>query len=316
MLLQERTFGVPLPSPSTDSSQEIDMSIITKTILATLEIRPQESEKPQPSPPPYKISYKTRKLLLLGLPAWYLSWQFAPLLPEALKPEIDVASLLDWDRLMFGYLPHQELYKRLGFSLYGFPIVDFLMAIPYTIHVFWPIGFVLWTAATSRWRTLLSFANCFGIASFAAVLVELVYPTAPPWYFEKYGLAPANYNLPGDPGGLVRLDDYFQGKFYHNTFHASPLVFGAFPSLHVGWPTLITLFVIYANGVCNSQRLKAAMLTYFVWVCFAVVYLHHHYFIDVIGGVAFSFIAFHFVGPHRDDPSETTPAPKRAIKST
>jgi len=121
---------------------------------------------------------------------------------------------------MFGYLPHQTV-QHLGFTIYGAPVLEFLMAIPYSLHVLWPICFVTWCAKTSRWGTLIAFVNCFGLASFTAVLTELVYPTAPPWYLEKYGLAPANYTLPGDPGGLSRIDTYFQGHFYQDTFSKS-----------------------------------------------------------------------------------------------
>lgn len=286
------------------------MSIITKTILASLEIRPQESDKPQPKSlgnllldslsPTYTISYKTRKLLALSLPAWYLAWSLANLLPEALKPDIDVVSLIEWDRSMFGYLPHQVLNQYFRFTVYGFPLVDFLMAIPYSLHVLWPISFVTWCARTKRWNILIAFVNCFGIASFTAVLTELFYPTAPPWYLENFGLERANYTIPGNPGGLARVDEYFEGQFYHNTFSKSPLVFGAFPSLHVGWPLLLVLFVAHAPGVCNNHRLKLGVLLYFAWVCFAVVYLHHHYVIDVIGGAAYVLITYHFAGPHRD----------------
>lgn len=54
---------------------------------------------------------------------------------KLLKPEIDVVSLIEWDRYMFGYLPHQLLEKSVRFSFFGFPIVDFIMAVPYSLHI-------------------------------------------------------------------------------------------------------------------------------------------------------------------------------------
>jgi hypothetical protein len=63
------------------------MSII-KTLLAS-EIQPQESEHSRGVPsllanlsPSFTLSIKTRKVLALSLPAWYLSWSLAPFLPE------------------------------------------------------------------------------------------------------------------------------------------------------------------------------------------------------------------------------------------
>lgn len=282
------------------------MSLIKTLFLATAEIQQPSSVGTRAQSPnsdtiaTFSLSYKARKFLALGLPAWYLSWSLAPFLPEALKPDIDVSSLYEWDKSMFGFLPHQMLHEWVEFDVYGFPLIDFLMALPYSLHVLWPILFVSWCAKSSRWSSFLSFVNCFGIMSFTAVLTELYYPTAPPWYFEKYGFAPADYSLHGDPGTLSRVDDYFQGTFYFNTFSRSPLVFGAFPSLHVGWPAMLALFFTYAHDINVSMWFKRMVYCYFAWVCFAVVYLQHHYVIDVLGGAAYALIIYHLFGPHRD----------------
>ena len=53
-----------------------------------------------------------------------------------------------------------------------------------------------------------------------------------------YGLAPANYAMEGSPAGLARIDQLFGVDMYTSTFTASPLVFGAFPSLHAGCATI------------------------------------------------------------------------------
>lgn len=70
----------------------------------------------------------------------------------------------------------------------------------------------------------------------------------------------------------MRVDAYFEGHFYYNTFSRSPLVFGAFPSLHIGWPTLLMMFFVYAHDICVSSRFKLFVYCYYAWVCFAVVY--------------------------------------------
>jgi len=183
----------------------------------------------------YKISSNTRKLLLLPLAAWYFLWHFSPWIPHDVRPSIHVDKLLEFETYLFSTLPHQAI------TYYHSEHLDVLMAIPYTLHVAWPIIFSLWALRKST-RLLLPFANCFGLLSFMAVVTELLFPCAPPWYFEKYGIAPATYDLPGDPGGLARVDKLFGIEFYNGTFSKSPLVFGAFPSLHVGWPVLLAFF--------------------------------------------------------------------------
>lgn len=36
---------------------------------------------------------------------------------------------------MFGFLPHQMLHEVFEFDIGGFPLVDFLMALPYSFHI-------------------------------------------------------------------------------------------------------------------------------------------------------------------------------------
>jgi len=230
-------------------------------------------------------------VLLAPLLFWYLLYTFAPYLPDSLKPTINV-HLAHVEQTMFNALPH-----KLMTALHS-PALDIVAAIPYTIHIFWPIGFSTWCFRNKR-ETFLSYLNVFGLVSFVAVLTELVYPCAPPWYLEKYGYAPASYDLPGDPGGLTRLDEYWQTNFYKSTFGNNPVVFGAFPSLHVAWPTILNLFLLF-GGVTSSRTKKLLHCGYLGLVVFSVLYLHHHYLVDVLGGMLYALVAYFVVGPHRN----------------
>jgi membrane-associated phospholipid phosphatase len=120
-------------------------------------------------------------------------------------------------------------------------------------------------------------------------------PTAPPWYYYKYNFAPANYNMSGDPAGLIRVDQKFHIDFYKNMFYASPVVFGSFPSLHVAWPTVLALFVAFETTL--HKAIKVAAAVYVAYVSLAVIYLQHHYFADVFGGVFYSTVVYKFLGP-------------------
>jgi len=232
----------------------------------------------------------TRKLLVFLIILWQVLWNLAPLFPLDIRPTIDVHSLVAWDKGMFVVLPHEALKHIQN------PVLDVFCAIPYTIHVFWPIGFLIYCIWKRR-DLCLAYANCFGLLSFFAVVTELVFPTAPPWYYDKYGFAPASYDLKGDPGGLARVDAMFDTSFYLNTFLNSPLVFGAFPSLHCGWPSLLTLFLCF--HVFTTWKLRWIPIFYVCWVSFAVVYLQHHYMADVIGGWLGAWCSYELLGPHR-----------------
>jgi hypothetical protein len=103
-----------------------------------------------------------------------------------------------------------------------------------------------------------------------------------------YGLAPADYTMNGSPGGLERIDLLFGTDLYTSSFSASPVVFGAFPSLHAGWATLHALFLQHL-----FPNLRVALLAYVMWVWWATMYLTHHYFVDLIGGSCLAVTVFY-----------------------
>lgn len=227
-----------------------------------------------PSPTSFSLSYKTRKFLALGLPAWYLSWSLAPFLPEVwscLSSQLSISTHVltgtkTWNRC--------HIVTRVGqinvwvlttptiawifwiwcvwFStcrfyngspiLSSYPIIisfHFLFStiglfphnlIDFIAHVFWPILFLVWCAKTSRWSSCLAFVNCFGILSFSAVLTELFYPAAPPWYYEKYGFAPADYSLPVCSSPFSPFLSFFH--FFSHEFSSHVSSVSLFPLPH------------------------------------------------------------------------------------
>ena len=103
-----------------------------------------------------------------------------------------------------------------------------------------------------------------------------------------YGFAPADYTMNGSPGGLERIDNLFGTNLYTSSFSASPVVFGAFPSLHAGWATLHSLYIHHL-----FPRARVLLCAYVMWVWWATMYLTHHYFIDLIGGSCLAVTVFY-----------------------
>ncbi|KAG5440840.1 hypothetical protein PCK2_000139 [Pneumocystis canis] len=138
----------------------------------------------------------------------------------------------------------------------------------------------------------------YGIIHFGAPFVTaiIVYIFSPPGtlpvfakrYENLYGNQPANYTMEGSAGGLARIDGFFGTKLYTTAFPASPLVFGAFPSLHAGHATLEALFL---------SRIFPKTAPYFViyvlWLWWCTMYLTHHYFVDLIGGSCLAVFIFY-----------------------
>lgn len=103
-----------------------------------------------------------------------------------------------------------------------------------------------------------------------------------------YGFAPADYSMQGSPGGLQRIDTLFGLNLYTSSFSASPVVFGAFPSLHAGWATLHALYLHHL-----FPRARVLLCAYVMWVWWATMYLTHHYFVDLIGGSCLAVTVFY-----------------------
>ena len=106
------------------------------------------------------------------------------------------------------------------------------------------------------------------------------------------GLTPADYSMPGSPGGLLRIDRVFHSSGYTNAFGSAPLVFGAFPSLHSGCAVMEALFLSHF-----FPNLKPFYWGYVGILWWATMYLSHHYLIDLTGGACLSVVMFYSLMP-------------------
>jgi len=128
---------------------------------------------------------------------------------------------------------------------------------------------------------------CAGIIGMMAISTQNLWPTVPPWYTELYGTQPASFSMHGFAADLIRVDKLFHMEFFQNLYANSPVVFGAFPSLHVGHPALCALLM-----PTRTHQIAAGI--YPLTVAWAALYLNHHWLIDVIGGTTFAFISYYF----------------------
>ena len=157
------------------------------------------------------------------------------------------------------------------------------------IHFISPFLAAFWLWLFASPGVVSIFAWCFGIQNCLGIITHLSMPTAAPWYGDQYGypLPPGNYSMPGSAAGLVRVDAVLGTHIYANAFKASPLVFGAFPSLHGAFSCCCFLFV------ARYSRRGAYILGFYVlWQWFSTMYLRHHWRIDLLGGLAYSAFAF------------------------
>lgn len=127
--------------------------------------------------------------------------------------------------------------------------------------------------------TVPVFARSYGYMNLVGVSIQLLFPCSAPWYENMYGLAPANYTIKGSPAGLARIDKLFDIALYTPSFTGSPMVFGAFPSLHAGSAVMEALFMSHV-----FPRMRPFFVFYALWLWWATMYLSHHYAVDLVGG--------------------------------
>jgi len=111
-----------------------------------------------------------------------------------------------------------------------------------------------------------------------------LFPAAPPWYVDLYGLGPANPEALPNAAGCVRFDSLIGLPIFKNFYAQSSEVFGAIPSLHVAYPALNVFFAF------KFRTMRAFAVLFSVSMCFAAVYLNHHYILDVLWGLAYAIV--------------------------
>jgi membrane-associated phospholipid phosphatase len=157
------------------------------------------------------------------------------------------------------------------------------------IHFISPFLAAFWLWLFAPPGVVSIFAWTFGIQNCLGIITHLSFPTAAPWYGDQYGypLPPGNYSMPGSAAGLIRVDKVLGTHIYQNAFKASPLVFGAFPSLHGAFSCCCFFFV------ARYSRKGAFILGFYVlWQWFSTMYLRHHWRIDLLGGLIYSAFVF------------------------
>ncbi len=234
----------------------------------------------------------SRRLALIGLPyllyalvydsmRWYADYIRSPI--------VHVHEPYDFDLRWFGIhglTPNEWLQRHTSAAL------DLICGLAYTPMLF--IGE----------SVLLSI---YFIAKGKVRRCYYIYPAAPPWYVSDHGFA-VDLSVHASPAGAIRFDQLIGMPLMQGFYGKSADVFGAIPSLHVVYPFLALIYGWYL------RRFRLIAAAYFLLVCFAAVYLNHHYLLDIFLGLAIALAvmavvraAFGAVEPRRAPAQEEEP---------
>lgn len=212
----------------------------------------------------------------------FLGWEAMRGLADNFGAAVHSDGVIALERaISFGVVPPVEL-QRLFYRPDAVNPLDVATSVLYAAHFIFPLGvaFIFWM----RDRTLYyRFAGTMLLMALAAFVVYLLLPVAPPRFAHLHGEALAVVDVMGET--IVKLEMHPSADWVYQNL--SPNDNAAFPSLHAAFPLLAWLFL-------RRRHAKAAGLVavYTVAVWFAIVYLGHHYVVDIVGGAAFAIGAY------------------------
>jgi membrane-associated phospholipid phosphatase len=159
------------------------------------------------------------------------------------------------------------------------PWLDVLCGAPYLLFLLEVFGVATYLFFRDRPKMLEVSAGFFTL-NMTGWLIWMLYPAAPPWYVDQYGVGPVVQTAASSPAGLLRLDALLDTPIAATFYSKSANVFGAMPSLHVAYVTLVACVVLPLGGA-----LRVFTLLFATVMAFAAVYLRHHYVLDVVAGI-------------------------------
>lgn len=160
------------------------------------------------------------------------------------------------------------------------PLLDLLCGVTYLLWVPQVFALTAWLYVRARAKAL-ELAYGFLVVNLAGWAIWLLYPAAPPWYVDMYGMGAVVMDAPASTAGLARLDALLGVPITATIYSKSAYVFGAMPSLHVAYSTLVAGVAFPLAG-----KLRLATLAVAFSMAFSAVYLRHHYLLDVVAGAA------------------------------
>jgi len=143
----------------------------------------------------------------------------------------------------------------------------------YSLHFFLILVAVVLFWFTSR-TAYTKYTYSMILTSYLALMTFVLFPSAPPWFVgsAQNMLSVGSKLLPSSMQSLQQAALAIESD-----------KFAAFPSLHVAYATLFAVYSIRVN-----PKLALVSIPILVGVSFSVLYLGQHYFVDIVGGMAYS----------------------------
>jgi len=214
--------------------------------------------------------------------AIFLGWESMRGLADELGATVHSEDVIALERFFFaGRIPSEEL--QAAFHVPGqVNVLDLATTFLYVAHFALPlvVAFTFWVLER---RLFYRYLLALMLMSFAAFICYVLIPVAPPRFAGSFGPPLAVEDIARST--FIQLHFAPVTTWLYGSISGNPVA--AFPSLHSAYPVLAFLFA--------RTRWPRASLILLVWsaaIWFSVVYLGHHYVIDVVAGIFFAIGAY------------------------
>ncbi len=224
----------------------------------------------------------TRKFII-GFSIFIIYWivfDYMKAFPNYNYSTVHIADLYNSEKRLFGVHFNGALltpneYWRLNHTTF----LDVLGGIFYLCWIPVPLAFAAFLFFKNR-KQFLYFSFTFVLVNLLGFAIYYLYPAAPPWYVEHYGMA-FHAKTPGNSAGLGKFDQFVHAAVFKSIYAKGSNVFAAMPSLHSSYPVIVLYYGIKNKlGLIN---LFFGLVMLGIW--FTAVYTSHHYVLDVLAGI-------------------------------
>jgi len=258
--------------------------------VATGTVRPYHWAMLMIIPATFLAAERCRRFFLDWAPlvAFWLVYDRLRLLQPMLLHRVAVAWPYELERWLFGsifagnvpaHAARAWLAAQSG-TVLGVSL-SWMAQLVYLSHIFLvPLLFLyLWIRGGADLRSQARFhrmMRAFAYLNFAAILIYLLLPVAPPWWVSLYGTTTPTSALLAQ----MKMSWAMDGKLVTALIHNAAQWFAAVPSLHGAYPVLLVLLALRDR----NKRLLGALVIYALAMWAATVVLNQHYIIDLIAG--------------------------------
>ena len=183
------------------------------------------------------------------------------------------------EKFLFGTILPHFFQKSIGSQ--KTTLLDIVCITVYLFHFVFPIitGLFFWLKDKKYFG---QFLTDLIILSFIGFGIYLLIPTAPPWVGSQKGFIPMVHKY------IFKLAEIFPSLNLKEIYFKNiGNMYGAMPSIHSAYPTLIYFYL----GKYKKRNF-IIFLPFLLFIFFTLIYLGEHYSVDVIAGIFLSSLIF------------------------